>query len=167
MGTRPSGGTPPTAVHTHEAFVRLDGFFDYPQLVGDAIAPHEAKLTPAERTRFSETFVKVVRLVAYPDSGAFLAKARLTYQPVKEAGKRRLVVVQAVLEEEDLETDIGFVWASSGKGWRIVDVQVDGASLVTDYANQFGRILEREGAKGLLGRLDAKLAELSRDGKRP
>jgi len=165
----PEGGqlSKADAKHNEAAFATLDGFFDYDNLVGDAIGPHKAKLSSEELTRFSETFVSVVRLVAYPDSGSFLTRAKLTHAPAKKVGARVQIVVSAVLEEEDLETDITFFWTRTGSVWRVVDVGVDGASLVTDYANQFGRILEKEGAKGLLGRLESKLAELRKAAKTP
>ena len=73
-----------------------------------------------------------------------------------------------VLVKEDFEITVTFHWMDSGSDWRIVDVSFDGASLVKDYQNQFGRIIDKEGAKGLLKRMVDRLQEEeSKRGKMP
>jgi len=142
------------------AFRKLDGFFDYDRLTGDSIRPHRAKLSAEQIERYAGVFRELIRLVTYPDSGAFLRKAKLSFGAPRAEGKGVRVELHAELPAEDLELDIAFHWEESAAGWRVVDVSFDGASLVTDYANQFGRIIGKEGAAGLMRRLEDKLAEL-------
>ena len=76
--------------------------------------------------------------------------------------------MEGELVKEDFEITVTFHWMDSGSDWRIVDVSFDGASLVKDYRNQFGRIIDKEGAKGLLKRMVDRLQEEeSKRGKTP
>ena len=70
-----------------------------------------------------------------------------------------LVTVFADIPSEELEVELIFHW-SNGKSPRVVDLSIDGSSLVTDYRNQFGRIIAKEGAKSLLEKIQKKLATL-------
>ena len=142
------------------AFRKVDGLFDYDRLTADAIRPHRAKLSAEQLERYAPVLRDLIRLVAYPDSGALLRKAKLTFGEPRTEGKAVSVGLRAELAAEDLEVDLLFQWEESAAGWRVVDVSFDGASLVTDYANQFGRIIGKEGAAGLMKRLEDKLAEL-------
>lgn len=136
------------------AFTALDGFFDRERLTTEPIAPLADKLTEEQKKGFAERYWRIIRLVAYPDAGRFFEKAQWTLKPV--AGKKD-VALHARLVEEDLETDVVFHWHEAGGALRVYDVSFDGASLVKDYQNQFGRIVAKEGADGLLKKLDERL----------
>ena len=59
--------------------------------------------------------------------------------------------------ERPTSTLVHAVWFSAGL--RIVDVALDGASVSLDYENQFGRVLRKDGADALIGKMQARLAE--------
>jgi ABC-type transporter MlaC component len=142
--------------HNEKAFAALDGFFDQAHLKATPIAPHADKLDDAQKKKFGELFWQVMRLVAYPDSGDFLREAKYT---LAKDGKTN-VRMEARLEKEDLDVDALFYWKAGKDGTlRIIDVAFDNAPLMKDYQNQFGRILAKNGAQGLLDMLEKKLAE--------
>jgi ABC-type transporter MlaC component len=150
----------------HEtAFAALDEFFDFDTLTAEPIRPHVSKFTAAQRKEFTGKFRELIRLVAYPDTGEFLRKAQRKVGAAREVNGTQVVDVELRLPEEDLETRVSFHWKEVRGALRIVDVSFDGDSLIRDYANQFGRILEKEGAAGLLRKADEKLAELDRPKK--
>ena len=66
-------------------------------------------------------------------------------------------------EGEDTDSKVTFHWASAAGTWRLYDVSFDNASLVKDYQNQFGRILEKDKAEGLLKKLAKKLEDKRKD----
>ena len=70
------------------------------------------------------------------------------------------VPVDAYIAEKDLDITTVFHWRKTAKGWRVVDVSFDGASLVKDYQNQFGRIIRKEGTDAFLNRLQARLEKV-------
>ena len=145
-----------------KAFAALDEYFDFDTLTAEPIRPHRERLTAAQRQEFTGKFRELIRLVAYPDTGAFLRKATRKLGAAREANGVQVVDVDLALPEEDLETRVSFHWKEVRGALRLVDVSFDGDSLVRDYANQFGRILEKEGAGGLLKKADERLAELRR-----
>lgn len=142
-----------------KAFADLDGFFDYDRLTGDPIEPHKKSLNAAQQKRFREAFRELIRLVAYPNSGTFLSQAKTTVKAPKVDGNLAAVAMHTALPKEDIEIDVLFHWQKSGGAWRIVDVSFDGASLVKDYQNQFGRIIAKKNGSGLMDAIEKRLVK--------
>lgn len=143
-----------------KVFGQLDGFFDYDQLTGQPISPRADKFSPAEKAEFQKKFRELIRLIAYPDSGAFFKKAKYTVGAPKEQGELITVPIDAKVVKDDLETKVDLHWKKTGDGLKLVDVSFDGDSLVKDYTNQFVRIIDKDGAKGLISKVDKRRAEL-------
>lgn len=47
----------------------------------------------------------------------------------------------------------------SGAGWRIIDVVIEGVSMVVTHRNEFQAILQRQGIDGLIGNLQQRAAQ--------
>jgi len=159
---KPKEGTSPTEAdrsHNKAAFAVLDGFFDFDTFVANVASPHKGKFSEAQYASYRTLFKDVVRAVAYPDSGDFFRKAKITLKQSQSRTSPEDVVMDAVVEEEDIDTQVVFHWSSSKDGLRVTDVSFEGASLVKDYQNQFGRIIEKEGVAGLIRKLENKLKE--------
>jgi hypothetical protein len=134
----------------------LDGFFDQNSLKIKPIAPHRAKFTEPQIVAFGKTFYPLLRIVAFPDAGAFLGKAKRGLKLGKISGD---VILHAEVEADDIDTDITFHWRTVDGTWRVADVSFDGASLMKSYSNQFGRLSTKHGVAGLLTRLSKRLKE--------
>lgn len=143
-----------------KVFTELDGYFDFDRLTSDPITPRVDKFSSAQKADFLKKFRELIRLIAYPDSGAFFRKAKYTLSPAKEQGELAVVTIDAKVVKDDLETKVDIHWKKGADGLRIVDVAFDGDSLVKDYQNQFVRIIDKEGVKGLIEKLDKRRAEL-------
>ena len=143
-----------------KAYLELDGYFDFDHLTTAPIAPRADKFSPAEKADFAKKFRELIRLIAYPDSGAFFKKAKYTVGAPKEQGEVSIVPIDAKVVKDDLETKVDIHWKKVGDSLRIVDVAFDGDSLVKDYQNQFVRIIDKDGAKGLIEKIDKRRAEL-------
>ncbi len=141
-------------------FEQLDGFFDYKELVSVPLAPHAKAFEAAQLEAAKKAFQELIRLIAYPDSGGFFKRAKYTLGPAKPGrdAQHADVTLEASLPEEDMETTVTFHWRKADGVWRIIDASFDGSSLIKDYSNQFGRIITKEGAAGLIKRIDKKLA---------
>lgn len=61
---------------------------------------------------------------------------------------------------------VDFVFLRGPQGWGVVDISIDGASLVTTYSKNFKAIVERRGMDGLNGDL-SKLNEAAAKGVQP
>ena len=143
------------------SFAKLDRLFDWETISAATLAAHKSALTTAQINELKTVFQSTVRWVSYPSSGDFFRSARWRVDKVAGAN----VTLHAYLEEEDIETYITFHWRRAGDGWRIVDVSFDGASLVHDYQNQFGRIITKHGGNGLIERLEKRRASEAAAGK--
>ena len=102
---------------------------------------------------------ELIRMVAYPDSGAFLNEAKITIGAAKINGNKADVEMEALLEEEDFETIATYHWHKVKKQWKLFDVSFDGDSLIKDYQNQFGGIIKEKGVKGLVDLLNKRHAK--------
>ncbi len=141
-------------------FAELDTFFDFERLTTDPIKPRAEKFSAEEKAEFAKKFKEVIRLVAYPDSGAFFRKAKYTVGAAKEEGELAVVPIDAKVVKDDLQTKVDIHWKKAADGLKIADVSFDGDSLVKDYQNQMVRIVDKDGAKGLIAKIDKRKAEL-------
>ena len=141
------------------AFLTLDAFFDYDRITNEAIAPHKEAFAPADRKKFLVSFREVIRLVAYPDAGRALGKAKIELKAgqVHPDEKQADVKMTIRFEGEDADSTITFHWVAVGGTWKVYDVDFDNESLMKAYQNQFGRILQKEKVEGLMKKLDGKL----------
>ncbi|MGQ0503904.1 MAG: ABC transporter substrate-binding protein [Myxococcaceae bacterium] len=148
-----------------KVFSELDGYFDWDSLVNTPITPRVDKFSAAEKTEFQKKFKELVRLVAYPDSGSFFKKAKYTVGSPKEDKDVTTVPIDAKVVKDDLETKVDLHWVKGADGLKIRDVSFDGDSLVKDYQNQFVRVIDKEGVKGLIAKIDKRRAELGQPKK--
>ncbi|MEE8410636.1 MAG: ABC transporter substrate-binding protein [Myxococcota bacterium] len=140
-------------------FSKLDAYFAWDRLTRDTIKPHKSKFSAKQTTAFLDTFRELIRLVAYPGGGDFFDEATYKLKMGKTSGKNSAVEMFAELESEDIETTVTFHWTRVDGALKIYDVGFDGASLVRDYRNQFGRLISKHGVDGLIERLGKKLAK--------
>jgi ABC-type transporter MlaC component len=143
-----------------KVFTELDTYFDWDYLVSSPIQPKLDKFSAAEKAEYLKKFKELVRLIAYPDSGSFFKKAKYTVGTPKEEKDVITVPIDAKVVKDDLETKVDLHWTKTADGLRIRDVSFDGDSLIRDYQNQFVRIIDKEGAKGLISKIDKRRAEL-------
>ncbi|MFZ5468787.1 MAG: MlaC/ttg2D family ABC transporter substrate-binding protein [Myxococcota bacterium] len=148
-----------------KAFTELDGFFDYDYLTSAPISKRADKFTAEQKADFQKKFRELIRLVAYPDSGAFFKKAKYTLKPPVEKGEQVDVTIDAKVVKDDLETKVDLHWKQVKGALRIFDVSFDGDSLVKDYQAQFNKIIDKDGSKGLIERVEKKRAELDKKEK--
>ena len=123
-----------------------------------ALGKSRGKLSAAQKKKFDDIFPRLIRLIAYPKSGAFLKTADTTLKAHKVQGGKAQVPQYVEVAEEDFEVDVVYFWEKK-KDWLLVDVSFDGAPLTKDYQNQFARIIKKDGADGLLAKLDKRLKE--------
>jgi phospholipid transport system substrate-binding protein len=112
-----------------------------------------------QRAKIQPMFRELIRLVAYPKSGVFLKNAQIALKAGKRESDVATIEMKASLPKEDLETSIVFHWQDKAGTLRIVDVSFDGSSLVKDYRNQFGRIIDKDGIDGLIKKMSTRLEQ--------
>jgi len=140
-------------------FEALDAFFDYDAIVNGAVEGRDKAFNADQLKRYRAAFRDVIRAVAYPGGGRFFKRATFTVSGGADKLGQGETTLSASIADEDFTVAVTFRWRAVGGSLRVVDVAFDGDSLVLDYKNQFGRILDKEGAAGLVQRLEKRLAE--------
>jgi ABC-type transporter MlaC component len=145
--------------HNKGAFKVLDAFFDYHTLTINTVKKNKKAFKKGELKKFQKMLEDLIRMVAYPDSGAFLNESKITIGAAKINGNKADVEMEALLEEDDFETIATYHWHKVKKQWKLFDVSFDGDSLIKDYQNQFGGIIKEKGVKGLIDLLHKRHAK--------
>ena len=141
------------------AFKAADAYFDFDRLTAAAIAPHKKALSADQLTRYHRDFSALIRLVAFPRSGAFVQQAKVELSPAAIIGKKADVAMHGHMPDDDIDTRIVFKWEDVAGQWRVTDVSFDGVSMVKDYQNQFGKLIKKDGAEGFLKKLQSRLEQ--------
>ena len=142
-----------------KAFAGLDALIDLDAFSSAIMKPHEKSFSKKDLKQIKSDFAETVRLIGFPRAGELRDKAKLEVTGTQKVKNQTLVTVFAEIPSEELEVELIFHW-TNGKNPKVIDVSIDGSSLVTDYRNQFGRIIAKEGSKALLDKLQKKLATL-------
>ena len=160
---RPVKGLTPAEQKANTRIVEsLDAAFDFEGITDAILAPRAEKLTPADRKSFKDKFHDLIRAGTFVDTSAFFKKATLTFKPSVPGPAGAVVAIHVAVPSEDTELDVGLLWRDQAGTLRVVDVLVDGDSLVKDYQNQVARIVDRDGAAGLFAKLAERRAQIDR-----
>jgi len=142
------------------AFKPIDEYIDFTYLSEQAIQPHRDKFNEDQVKVFKENFKSLIRLIAYPDTGKFFRENKYEYGKVVEKNNMSFVPMNVLVVAEDLDMELGYYWHQVDKQWRLADMSIDGDSLIKDYQNQFGRIINKDSVDELLKKLKNKIAEI-------
>ncbi len=111
------------------------------------------KLTPEQRKRFTDLFIKRLRMT-YLDRVTIHGDEKVEYKPAVVKSEKRIYVPSVVISKGDRISVLYKFWKSP-RGWRIYDVEVEGVSIVRTYRSQFLDILRK-------GTIDDLFRELER-----
>ncbi|MEZ4273081.1 MAG: ABC transporter substrate-binding protein [Myxococcota bacterium] len=142
---------------TNNSRKSLERFFNYDVLVSEPIRPHLASLSKKQAETYQKVFRDLLALGSQVGTGGLLSGMEISWKPPRVEEKKADVKLVAIDPKQDMETTVVFHWLKHKGDWRIIDVSFDGASLVKDYQNQFGRIIRKEGGDGLIKRITARL----------
>ena len=134
-----------------------------------ALGDRWTKLSGKDRARFLSAFERRFKQAIGEQLDAYRS-ANVTYGDEKKQGNKVLVSTQLQIRGEP--TEVTYAMQSGGKGWRIVDIVIDGVSTVDNYRTSFAKVISQEGINGLIERLSkgssaAGSASTSKSAKQP
>jgi len=138
----------------------FDGLLDYETLAKDSLGEEWGKRTPDEQKEFQKLLSTLVQR-AYTKGIRDTLDYDVTFRGEVE-GKSGKVVQTVATHKTDKRKEpvhIDYVVRQAGSVWRVVDIVTEGSSLVSNYRNQFRRVIEQKGFSGLLEKMRAKAAE--------
>ena len=134
--------------------------FDFNRMTALAVGKYWKQATPEQKTALSDEFRTLLTrtyfstMLRYRD-----AKLNVKQQPLlANDGKEATVKSDVVVGNAQQPVLIDYVLYHTGDGWKVFNVSVEGASLVTVYRNQFAEEINKGGLDGLIQSLRNKNA---------
>jgi len=135
--------------------------FDFKKITQGALGQHWRAATPAQQQALMDGF-KQVLVRTYARSLLNYSGEEIRYLPVKPTGKDNTVIVPTeVRAPGSTPIPIDYRMYNSGGGWKVFDVIVNNASLVSNYRSSFSTEIRQNGIDGLI----TKLTEMNRKGQ--
>lgn len=136
--------------------------FDFNRMTALAVGKHWKQATPEQKTSLSDEFRTLLTrtyfstMLRYRDAKLNVKSDVLLANEGKEATVKSDVVVGNA--QQPVQIDYVLYNTDEG-GWKVFNVSVEGASLVTVYRNQFGEEISKGGLDGLVQSLHNKNAK--------
>ncbi len=133
-------------------------YFDFERMTALAVGNPWRSANAAQRQALAQEF-KTLLIRTY--SGTMLkfknAKVTVHDNPVVNKGGQEVVVrTEVVAAGGGKPVRMDYTMYRSGNRYRVYNVTMEGASLVTVYRNQFGETIKNKGFDGLIAELKAK-----------
>ena len=138
----------------------LDEMLDYDQLARRSLAKHWDEVDEAQRKEFSELLKQLVQR-NYEKNIASIGEYDVQWLG-EEPGTEGIVVHSSATSKAkpgEEPVTIDYRVRTEGAAFRVFDIITDGSSLVSNYKNQFHRVIQKDGMPALLKRMKDKLAK--------
>ena len=119
---------------------------------------HWEKLDNSSRENYVALFTELLMKVAYPNAGKFLLDLEVSVRKEKER-RNNTIVYTSVIHKEEGRIDIDFKLEPLENRWLLMDVYLDGVSLVRNLRTQCLKIIRENSYQELLNRMKRKIQE--------
>jgi ABC-type transporter MlaC component len=116
-------------------------------------------MSKAEKNKFSNLLVRIVRKLAYAENKIYFKNNPYTYGSVVKSGS--ITKVPITVDFEGIEEAVIFYMKKVAGRWKVDDIELLDSSVIIDYKNQFNSIINKEGLNGLLKRMEKRLKALN------
>lgn len=134
--------------------------FDFARMTALAVGKHWKQATPEQKAALSEEF-RTLLTRTYFSTMLRYRDAKINIKPealLANEGKEATVKSDVMVGNAQQPVLIDYVLYHTQEGWKVFNVSVEGASLVTVYRNQFGEEVNKGGLDGLIQSLRNKNA---------
>ena len=132
-------------------------YFDFQRMTALAVGNPWRQATDMQKQALTREF-QTLLIRTY--SGTMLqfknAKVNVKDNPVVNKGGKEIVVRVEVSNSGEKPVNMDFSTSQSGSRYRVYNVAVEGASLVTVYRGQFNETVKNKGIDGLIDELKTK-----------
>jgi phospholipid transport system substrate-binding protein len=143
----------------------FDEMLDYQHFVQECLGSSWDSLTDAQKQQFSDILRRLIR-ASYRKNLRDLTGYDVAYTGESDASEGVLVATSASdpkkKRQEPLRID--YLVGKPGGQQKVWDIVTAGVSLVQNYRRQFARIMKKEGADGLLRKMQVQLERLEAGG---
>lgn len=110
-----------------------------------------------QRQRFSDLFVKVLegtflnRIGEYSDGEVKYLKQRV---------KGNKAIIDTEIVSGDLTVPVQYKMIYENDSWQVIDVVIEGVSLIRNYRANYGEIIRKDGYDGLFALMEQKVIDM-------
>jgi phospholipid transport system substrate-binding protein len=131
-------------------------YFDFERMTRLAVGRNWQQATPEQRAALTKEF-RTMLVRTYSTSLSQYRNQTIEVKPLKMAANDTDVTVKtAVIQQGGPPIPIDYAMEKAASGWKVYDVLVDGASLVTTYRGTFNDQIQKGGIDGLLKTLQER-----------
>jgi phospholipid transport system substrate-binding protein len=124
--------------------------FDFNRMTRLAVGRNWQQASDAQKEQLVKEF-RTMLVRTYSTSLTAYRNQTIEVKPTKmAAGDKEVTVRTAVLQQGGPSIPIDYAMEKADSGWKVYDVVIDGASLVTTYRGSFNDQVQRGGIDGLL-----------------
>ena len=140
--------------------------FDFTRMTRLAVGRNWQQATPEQREALTKEF-RTLLVRTYSNSISQYRNQKFVVQPLRgEAADKDVLVHSAVVQENGPQIPIDYRMEKEGSDWKVYDVVIDGASLVTTYRGSFNDQIQKGGIDGLIKTLQDRYAAPPQAGAR-
>jgi len=130
--------------------------FDFTRMTRLAVGRNWSQATPEQREALTKEF-RTLLVRTYSSSLSQYRNQKIEVKPLAASPADEDVVVRtAVMQEGGPQIPIDYRMEKTKDGWKVYDVVIDGASLVTTYRGSFNDQIQRAGIDGLVKTLQER-----------
>ncbi|MCM2356775.1 MAG: ABC transporter substrate-binding protein [Geobacteraceae bacterium] len=132
--------------------------FDYGEMAQRSMGRHWKERSPAERKEFTQLFETLLEN-SYAGKIESYNQEKIVYLKETAEGEYAEVKSKVVTARRD-EYSLDYRLLNKGGRWMIYDIVIEGVSLVSNYRNQFNKIIIGQGYGELVKKLRTKSEEI-------
>jgi phospholipid transport system substrate-binding protein len=135
--------------------------FDFVSMSKWVLGKNWKSATEAQRSKFVEQF-QTLLVRTYARALLEYSGQEIKYFPVEQNPKSNLAVVKTELTSSGAQPfPVAYRMHQKNEEWKVVDVAVDGVSLVSTYRGSFATQIKKDGFDSLIQQLTDKNAKLA------
>ena len=124
--------------------------FDFGRMTRLAVGRNWAKANDAQKEALTKEF-RTMLVRTYSSSLSAYRNQTIEVKPTKMGAQDKDVTVRTqVVQQGGPPIPIDYAMEKAADGWKVYDVVIDGASLVTTYRSSFNDQIQKGGVDGLL-----------------
>jgi phospholipid transport system substrate-binding protein len=130
--------------------------FDFTRMTRLAVGRNWTQASDAQKEALTKEF-RTMLVRTYSNSLTQYREQKIEVKPLKASPQDQEVTVRtAIIQQGGPPIPIDYAMAKSGAEWKVYDVVIDGASLVTTYRGSFNDQIQKGGIDGLVKTLQER-----------
>lgn len=127
--------------------------FDFERMSKWVLGKHWRRASDEQKVKFVKEF-KVLLVRTYANSLSEYSDQEIHYFPFRGTGKEEEVTVKTEIDQPGgFPIPINYDLYRVNDAWKVVDVAIDGVSLVANYRSSFSAQIRKLGVDGLIAKL--------------